>query len=106
MLRIEPVAGNLDEGQRVRGCLELRDPLHVAWGDRFGLRTLEEPLEGEDPAHAEVRGAQLADELFSLGDEESVFRAAAFVGQCADELYFGFGHGRFSMVNVVPSRAA
>ena len=43
-------------------------------------------------------GLFVADEFLPLGDEKSVLRAAAFVGQRADELYVGFCHRCFSMV--------
>ena len=73
----------------------------------FDFAALEKPFQGEYLADAQGGGAQLPDELVSFGYEQPVFGAAAFVGQRADELYFGFGHGccRFSIVNVVPSVA-
>ena len=52
-----------------------------------------------------MRCAQFADEFLPLGDEKSVLRAAAFVGQRADELSVGFCQRCFSMVEVVPSVA-
>ncbi len=59
---------------------------------------VENPFQREYLAHPQVRGAQFADEFLPFGDEQSVFGAAAFVGQRADELYFGFGHRSFSML--------
>ena len=50
-------------------------------------------------------GLFVADEFLPFGHEQSVFRASAFVGQRADELYFGFRHRCFSMVKVTPSVA-
>ena len=103
---VEPVAGDFDRRQRVGRRFEQRQALHLARRDGLHAGTVEDALQRIDPAHAEVRGAQFADELRALGDEQSVLRAAAFVGQRADELYFGFRHGRFSIVKVAPSCAA
>ena len=69
------------------------------------LRPCEHALQREDLADLQVRAAQFADEFLPFGHEQSVFRASAFVGQRADELYFGFRHRCFSMVKVTPSVA-
>ena len=97
-LRIQFVTGYFDQRQRVAGGLQQREALHVARGDGLDLRAFENPFQSKQFAHPQVRGAQFADEFLPLGDEELVFGAAAFVGQRADELYFGFGHRSFSML--------
>ena len=102
---VQPVAGRLDDRQRVGGGFEQRQPLHVARGDGLDLRPCEHALQREDLADLQVRAAQFADEFLPFGHEQSVFRASAFVGQRADELYFGFRHRCFSMVKVTPSVA-
>ena len=104
-LRLQVAAGDFDQRQRVARGFEQREPLHVARGDGLDLGPVENPFQREYPAYGEVRCAQFADEFLPLGDEKSVLRAAAFVGQRADELYVGFCHRCFSKVNVIPSVA-
>ena len=103
----EGMMRDFDQRQRIRRGLQQREPLHFTRRHGFDFAALEKPFQGEYLADAQGGGAQLPDELVSFGYEQSVFGAAAFVGQRADELYFGFGHGccRFLIVNVVPSVA-
>ena len=96
--RMQVVLRYFHQRQRVVGGLQQRKALHVARGDDLHFRAFENPFQCKYPAYAQVRGAQFADEFLSFGDEQSVLRAAAFVGQRADELYFGFCHRCFSMV--------
>ena len=96
--RPQVVMRRFDQCQRVVGGFQQREPFHFARGDDFHFRAFENPFQCKYFAYAQVRCPQFADEFFPFGDKKSVLRAAAFVGQCADKLYFGFCHRCFSMV--------
>ena len=97
-LRLQVAAGYFDQRQRVVRGFEQRKPLHVARGD--GL----DPGPSNTPSSENILRTERCDPRSSpmsfspLGDEKSVLRAAAFVGQRADELYVGFCHRCFSTV--------